>query len=46
MQFLITPGLRYRLMARALKEDFEQRKDTIDAFFTSFRVLPEEKKSQ
>ena len=25
VQFLITPGLRYRLMARALKEDFEQK---------------------
>ena len=46
VRFLITPGLRYRLMARALKEDFEQRKETIDAFFTSFRILPESKKSQ
>ena len=27
VQFLITPGLRYRLMARAPKEDFEQRKE-------------------
>ena len=26
VRFLITPGLRYRLMARALKEDFEQKK--------------------
>ena len=26
-------------MARALKEDFEQRKEAIDAFFSSFRVL-------
>ena len=34
---LITPGLRYRLMARALKEDFEKRKEAIDAFFASFR---------
>jgi hypothetical protein len=46
VQFLITPGVRYRLMARALKEDFEQRKETIDAFFASFRILPESKKSQ
>lgn len=44
-QFLITPGLRYRLMARALKEDFDQRKEAIDAFFTSFRILPAETKS-
>ena len=36
VQFLITPGLRYRLMARALKEDFEKRKEAVDAFFASF----------
>jgi hypothetical protein len=40
VRFLITPGLRYRLMGRALKEDFEQRKEAVDAFFASFRVLP------
>ena len=40
VQFLITPGLRYRLMARAPKEGFEQRKEAIDAFFASFRILP------
>jgi hypothetical protein len=40
VQVLITPGLRYRLMARALKEDFEQKKPAIDAFLTSFRVMP------
>jgi hypothetical protein len=45
-QFLITPGLRYRLMARALKEDFEQNKASIDAFFTSFRTLPADTKNQ
>jgi len=39
VQFLITPGLRYRLMARAPKEGFEQRKEAIDAFFASFRIL-------
>jgi hypothetical protein len=38
VQFLITPGLRYRLMARALKEDFDQTKPSIDAFLASFRV--------
>lgn len=40
VRFVITPGMRYRLMARALKEDFEQRKEAVDAFFASFRVLP------
>jgi hypothetical protein len=40
VQFLITPGLRYRLMARALKDDYERRKEAIDAFFSSFRILP------
>jgi hypothetical protein len=40
VQFLITPGLRYRLMARAPKEGFEQRKEAIDGFFASFRILP------
>ena len=43
VRVLITPGLRYRLMARALKEDFEQRKPSIDAFLASFRVLPANK---
>ena len=38
-RYFITPGLRYRLMARALTEDYEQRKDAIDAFFSSFKVL-------
>jgi hypothetical protein len=40
VQVLVTPGQRYRLMARAPKEDFEQRKEAIDAFFASFRILP------
>lgn len=40
VRFVITPGVRYRVMARAPKDDFEQRKDSIDAFFSSFRVLP------
>jgi hypothetical protein len=38
-RYFITPGLRYRLMARALTEDYEQRKEAIDAFFSSFKVL-------
>ena len=40
VQFLITPELRYRLMARAQTEDFEKRKEAVDAFFASFRILP------
>jgi hypothetical protein len=40
VQFLLTPGRRYRLMARAPKEEFEQRKEAVDAFFASFRLLP------
>jgi hypothetical protein len=40
VQFVIAPGLRYRLMARALTEDFEKRKEAVDAFFASFRILP------
>jgi hypothetical protein len=40
VRFLITPGLRYRLMARALTEDFDKRKEAVDAFFASFRMLP------
>jgi hypothetical protein len=40
VRFVITPGLRYRLMARALKDDFGQRKEAVDAFFDSFRTLP------
>ena len=40
VRFLITPGMRYRVMARALKDDFEKRRETVDAFFASFRVLP------
>jgi hypothetical protein len=40
VRFVIAPGLRYRLMARALAEDFEKRKEAIDAFFASFHILP------
>jgi hypothetical protein len=40
VRVLITPGLRYRLMARAPKEDFEKSKEAVDAFLASFRILP------
>jgi hypothetical protein len=45
-QFLITPGLRYRLLARAPKEEFDQNKATIDAFFASFKMSPGETSNQ
>jgi hypothetical protein len=45
-QFLIMPGLRYRLLARAPKDDFEQHKASIDAFFASFKTLPAETRNQ
>jgi hypothetical protein len=44
--FLITPGLRYRLVARAPKEDFQQNRTLIDAFFASFRTVPLEANKQ
>jgi hypothetical protein len=40
VRFMITPGVRYRVMARALKDDFDKRKEVVDAFFASFRILP------
>jgi hypothetical protein len=36
----MTPGLRYRLMARAPREEFEQHKEAVAAFFASFRIHP------
>lgn len=45
-RYLITPGVRYRLMARAPAEEYEQRKNDIDAFLASFQVLAQEKRSQ
>jgi hypothetical protein len=40
VRHVIGPGRRYRLVARALAEDFDRQRETIDAFFASFRVLP------
>jgi hypothetical protein len=37
---VMAPDMRYRLVARALTEDFEKQRATVDAFFTSFRALP------
>jgi hypothetical protein len=38
--YMITPGVRYRLLARAPAEEFEERKQPIETFFSSFHVLP------
>jgi hypothetical protein len=40
VEVIVTPGLRYRLMARAPKEEFEQQKEAVAAFFASFRIHP------
>jgi hypothetical protein len=40
VRHVIAPEARYRLMARALTEDFDRQRATIDAFFASFRALP------
>jgi len=40
VRYVIASDMRYRLVARALAEDFEKQRETIDAFFASFRVLP------
>jgi hypothetical protein len=45
-EFLITPGLRYRLLARAPKDDFDQNRASIDAFFASFKTLPADTRNQ
>lgn len=41
VQYVITPGMRYRLFARAPSEQFAQSKTVIESFLTSFRVLPQ-----
>jgi hypothetical protein len=40
VRLLIVPGMRYRLVARAPREDFEAQKDAIEAFFASFSDQP------
>ncbi len=45
VQYVLTPGVRYRLMARAPVDDFEHRKEEVEAFFASFRPLPESKRT-
>jgi hypothetical protein len=40
VKFLLTPGVRYRLLARAPNGEYDQHKALIDGFLASFRVLP------
>jgi hypothetical protein len=40
VKFVVTPGVRYRLLVRAPQGEYEQHKQLIEAFFASFRVLP------
>jgi hypothetical protein len=40
VEVFVTPGLRYRLMARAPMEEFAQHKEAVAAFFASFRIHP------
>lgn len=40
VRFLVTPGVRYRLLARAPTGEYAQHKELIEAFLASFRVLP------
>jgi hypothetical protein len=40
VRYVATPEARYRLVARALAEDFDKQRETIDAFFASFQALP------
>ena len=40
VRYFIAPDVRYRLVARAPTEDFDKQRETIDAFFASFRLLP------
>jgi hypothetical protein len=40
VRHVVTPDARFRLVARALAEDFEKQREKVDAFFASFQVLP------
>jgi hypothetical protein len=40
VRHVITPEVRYRLLARTSAEDFEAQRETIGAFLAGFRVLP------
>jgi hypothetical protein len=40
VRHVMAPDMRYRLLARALTEDFDKQRATIDAFFASFHALP------
>jgi hypothetical protein len=40
VRHVMAPDMRYRLVARTLREDFDKQRATVDAFFASFRALP------
>jgi hypothetical protein len=40
VRYLVAPEARYRLIARAPTDDFTKQKQTIEAFFDSFQMLP------
>ncbi|MBO0764815.1 MAG: hypothetical protein J2P50_09535, partial [Hyphomicrobiaceae bacterium] len=40
VRYVLAPDARYRLVARGQAEDFDKQRRTIDAFLTSFRVVP------
>jgi hypothetical protein len=37
---IVSPDIRYRLVARAPAGDFDKQRAVVDAFFASFRILP------
>lgn len=43
VRYVLAPDARYRVIARAQTEDFDKQRATVDAFLSSFRVLPGEK---
>lgn len=38
VRFIVSPGARYRLIARATSDEFEKEKAKIDAFFANFAI--------
>jgi hypothetical protein len=45
VRHVITPHAHYRLVARARTDNFDKQRETIDAFFASFHVLPAERQA-
>jgi hypothetical protein len=40
VRHVMAPDMRYRLVARALTDEFEKQRAVIDSFFAGFRALP------